>query len=422
MLYQEALDWLSGFQFHGIKPGLERISRLLKRLGNPERRFLSIHLAGTNGKGSTAAMIEAVLRAHGLKTGLYTSPHLISVRERFLVSGNPISREDFVSLCKEVKKALGDDQATYFELTTAMAFLWFAEQRVDWAVIECGLGGRLDATNVILPEVTVITNVGLDHQAYLGESLREIAFEKAGIIKEEVPIVTGPLKKEALEVIEEKARQKKAPLFRFGKDFKVEGERPYLFQGRLRIENLIPSLRGQFQVFNLGVALKTLECLPDVSLNEDLVREALARVSWPGRYEKLRGERLVILDGAHNLDGIRALKETLQKEGINNFDLLYAASNEGGTKPFLEMLKILIPHTRRLFLCEPPGPRHPVAISIWQQEFSSLDLPEVFLQKNWKKALFLALQAKDLPLVVTGSLYLVGKVRNYLLSRGYHIS
>jgi len=424
MTFKEAFEWLSRFQFHGIRPGLERITVLLSRLGHPEKAFQAVHIAGTNGKGSTAAILEGLLRHHGVKTGLYTSPHLVSVCERFRVAGKPISEARFAALCSRVREALGELPATYFELTTALAFLYFAEEGVELAVVECGLGGRLDATNVIDPEVAIITNIGLDHQAYLGESLCQIAAEKAGIIKERRPVVVGPVSPEALYVIANRAKDLSAPLFQFDKDFRVfSSQSGFVYQGRRRLSGLELNLKGRFQQTNLALALKAFELLEEKGFpfHEGAVRQALREVAWPGRYEMFKLPRLVILDGAHNLDGIRALLESLEEDGIKRYHLLFAASDEGGTKPYLEMLKALLPKAERIFLCQPPGPRKPVTIAEWREhlerakEGGALSRENSFVFKNsWEEALEEALKGSNLPLLVTGSLYLVGQVRALL--------
>ncbi len=421
MTFREAFEWLSRFQFHGIRPGLERITTLLSRLGHPEKAFKAIHIAGTNGKGSTAAILESLLRHHGIKTGLYTSPHLVSVCERFMVAGRSISEERFAALCTRVRKALGELPATYFELTTALAFLYFAEEGVELAIVECGLGGRLDATNVINPEVTVITNIGLDHQVYLGETIPQVAAEKAGIIKKGCPVVVGPVNPEAFEVIANRAQSLSAPLFQFDEDFRViPSQGGFIYQGKYRLSGLKLSLRGRFQTINLALALKTFELLREQGFpfHEETVRQGLRHVVWPGRYETFKLPRLVILDGAHNLDGIRALLESLHEDGIKRYHLLFAVSDEGGTKPYFEMLRALLPEAERVFLCEPPGPRKPVTIKEWQEYLERAkkggnlfrDISFVF-KNSWEEALEEALKGSSLPLLITGSLYLVGQVR-----------
>jgi dihydrofolate synthase/folylpolyglutamate synthase len=342
------------------------------------------------------------------------------VRERFRIEGIPLSKEKFASLVSRLKEALGDLPATYFELTTALAFLAFAEEGLEWAVIECGLGGRLDATNIVCPEVCVITNIGFDHQAYLGETLAEIAREKAGIIKPGIPVVVGPLEKEALEVIEIQAQRNRAPLWLWGRDFRVLQEgNLFSYYGKRCFLRLYLSLEGIFQQYNLGLALKVFELLTEreILLEEEKLRLALEKVSWPGRYEKFSSGRLIILDGAHNPDGTKVLRESLLQDGITTYDLLYAASNEGGTKPYLAMLELLGKSARTVYLCEPPGPRAPVKLKEWKEALRGSSLrSKVAFFPSWKEALVQALKEGGPPLVVAGSLYLVGQVQAFLKS------
>ncbi len=428
MNFEEAYKWLCGFQFFGIKPGLERICTLLRRLGHPEQKFPVIHIAGTNGKGSTAAIVETILRHHGLRTGLYTSPHLFSICERFVINGKPISPEEFVRLCLEIKRSLKGLAVTYFELTTALAFFLFAQLGVEVAIVECGMGGALDATNVVSPWVTVITSVGRDHEAFLGHSLAQIAAEKAGIIKRGVPVVVGPVPKEALEVILSRAREMEAKVWLYGEDFCVlKAQEGLVYKGDKVFSGLGLRLRGTYQRINLALALKVSELLEQRGLliQKDTITRALQAVIWPGRYEifSLRDKK-IILDGAHNIDGIKALLHSLREDGIRRYDLLFAASNEGETKPFREMLAYLVPGAARVFLCEPPGPRRPVTVEEWKQAlpkiFSSAPrAPAFFLESSWQKALEKALVFSDVPLLVTGSLYLVGYVRQALRRYGF---
>ncbi len=418
--FEQAHQWLSGFQFHGIRPGLERISKLLQRLGHPEKSFKSIHIAGTNGKGSTASILARILYEHGLKVGLYTSPHLVSVTERFVINGKSMSKQVFARIAKKVKENLKDLPATYFELTTGMAFLYFAESQVDIAIVECGLGGLLDATNVIIPEVSIITNVGLDHQAYLGHTFKEIAFEKAGIIKPGVPVVVGPMKKEALGVIFQVAQKNNADLFLYNRDFRIFTHKGYYYySGRYRFSKLELSLKGTFQKINLALALKALEIIGEkdlLLLEEVCLRNALRQVSWPGRFEFINTDRLIILDGAHNLEGIKALLNSLESQGIKNYDLIFAVSNEGGTKPYLKMLKTLLGKAEMVTICEPPGPREPVTIKEWMKHLNSLKCRRhIFLERSLEKALERAFRIGRYPLLITGSLYLIGAVRPILL-------
>ncbi len=423
MRFKEAILWLSQFEFHGIRPGLSRIYQLLKKLGHPEKKILAVHLAGTNGKGSTAAFLESILRNHGLKTGLYTSPHLASICERFIIAGKPVSEEKFASYCQRIKKALKDSPATYFEITTALAFLLFAEEKVEIAIVECGLGGRLDATNLILPELAIITNIGLDHQSYLGHTLEKIAWEKAGILKRKRPLVLGKTPSPARNVIFTRAERLQCPVFEYESDFKIIPTKDGLFYlGEHTFKGLNPSLRGSFQRHNLALALKGSEILAQkgiFSLKEEKVKKAVSSTSWPGRFEILKTNPPLILDGAHNPDGIEALITCICEEKIVPFNLIFAASDEGGTKPFYQMLQKLLPFAQKVFLCEPQGPRRPVTIAQWQKWLEK-EKPEegcFFLLKDPFEALKEALK-EELPVLVTGSLYLVGTIRKKIREKG----
>jgi dihydrofolate synthase / folylpolyglutamate synthase len=307
MTYPAALDFLYTLQKHGIKLGLDTITGLLARLGNPHERFITLHVGGTNGKGSTAAIAASILQRAGYRVGLYTSPHLIDFRERIQVDGVPISEERMAVLTARLQEKDPIGACTFFEFTTAVAFQHFADSRVDMAVVEVGMGGRFDATNVVVPVVSAITNISLDHQEFLGHTLPAVAFEKAGIIKDHVPVVLGRLHREAAAVIEPIAHEHKAPPYRWGRDFKAEGD-PVLgfcYQGlHQSYAQLTCPLAGAHQLENAACALAILEAASSrVPVSEDAVRAGLQRVVWPGRLELLPGgddEPAVLLDGAHN--------------------------------------------------------------------------------------------------------------------------
>ncbi|MEJ2689944.1 MAG: bifunctional folylpolyglutamate synthase/dihydrofolate synthase [Deltaproteobacteria bacterium] len=328
MQYQEAVTFLETLQFFKIKLGLESMGLFLQRLGNPHRGLSYIHIAGTNGKGSVGAALVEVLSRAGFKTGWYTSPHLSSVRERFKINGHYISEEAFARHASSIRQILDGRQITYFEFTTALAFLYFAEEKVDVVVLEVGMGGRLDATNVITPLVSVITNVAMDHEAYLGNTLAAIAFEKAGIIKEWVPVVSAVEEEEAIQVIAGVCRERKAPLYLLGRDFSLEkGEAgSFCYRGLSepfgRISGLVFSLLGPHQRKNMALALAAIEILSNVDeLNsgvQAVLHDAMRQVRWPGRVELLsveqpgavlkagvQGRENVLLDGAHNPAGVQ---------------------------------------------------------------------------------------------------------------------
>jgi dihydrofolate synthase/folylpolyglutamate synthase len=331
--YAEALTWLYALEPRGIRLELDRMREALARLGNPERGPRYVHVAGTNGKGSTSAMTESILRAAGCRTGLYTSPHLHRFVERIRVDGEPVS-EDFVVRNVESLRAMldapGAPALTFFEATTCLAFQAFRDAACDVVVLEVGLGGRLDATNVIEPQATLataITSIGLDHQAYLGDSLASIAFEKAGIVKAGVPLVVGDVPDEARKVIEDVAWSKNAAALHARADERDEA-----------------SLRGTFQRRNVAVVRALVGVLRanGFAIDDAAIERGLNAVRWPGRLELHAGAPSWLFDAAHNLDGVRALADELASlPRYGNRVLLFAAMND---KPLREMLEPLRPH------------------------------------------------------------------------------
>jgi len=292
--YPEALRWLYGMQDRGIKLGLDRMRALLAALGWSEGGQRFLHVAGTNGKGSVCAMLESICRAAGLRTGLFTSPHLVTFRERIRINGEMAGMAEIAEQLTRIRAICEGMEPTFFEITTALAFEIFRRADLDVIVLETGLGGRLDSTNVIHPRVAVITSVGLDHTHILGGTLGEIAREKAGIIKPGAPVVTGPLPEEAAAVVAEVAAERGAALMRV-----TEPVRDYAV-----------GLRGAHQRMNASVALRALEAA-GLEIAAGTVAEGLGRVSWPGRFQYARrGSRGFILDGAHNPEAARGLAET----------------------------------------------------------------------------------------------------------------
>ncbi|MCS7222534.1 MAG: folylpolyglutamate synthase/dihydrofolate synthase family protein [Anaerolineae bacterium] len=339
LTYREALVYLDRYANYELnRPvrytdevfNLSRVHELLARLGHPHRAYPTVHIAGSKGKGSTAVMIESALRAAGYRTGLYTSPHLHTFRERIRVDGELISPQELVGLVEEVAPhAEAVAGITWFEVVTALAFLYFAQRAVDIAVIEVGLGGRLDATNVITPLVSVITSLSYEHTAWLGDTLSQIAFEKAGIIKPGVPVVSAPQDPEAMAVIERVSAERMAPLIRVGEDwrFRLGPIRPdgQSFEVLLPVQMEDKSscgvwlfdlpLLGRHQVVNAMCALAAMAQLPSARFHVSLMalRQGLAQARWPGRAEILSLSPLVIVDGAHNGDSARRLAETLSE-------------------------------------------------------------------------------------------------------------
>jgi dihydrofolate synthase/folylpolyglutamate synthase len=312
MTYPDVLSYLGQTRRFGMKLGLEPMRELARALGDPQESLRFIHLAGTNGKGSTGAFCESCLRASGHRVGLYTSPHLVSVRERIQVDRRPIPEADFAEGMTVVRRAVGEHkghEATFFELMTALALWHFAREKVDWVVWETGLGGRLDATNIVRPEISIITNIGLDHQQYLGESLREIAEEKAGIIKPGVPVISAVESGEAADVIRKSAKAGNGALTLVNRDMKVLdlGLRGNKQLAKINDHEFALGLIGPHQVSNAACAVETMRQL---KISEAAVARGLAGAVWPGRFEILSEKPLIVLDGAHNPAGVKMLVET----------------------------------------------------------------------------------------------------------------
>ncbi len=367
------LDWLFSLAQFGIKFGLDNIHALVAELGHPERQYRTVHVAGTNGKGSVTAVIERALRSAGLRTGRYTSPHLLDLSERFAVDGIPVSQMDMVDAVKTVRTAVERLQAravlevhpTFFEVTTAVGFELFRRHRVDIAVCEVGLGGRLDATNVLSPMVCAITSIAFDHEQYLGHTLREIATEKAGIIKPGVPVVVGPMSADAAEAIAEKATACGAPLT-WAMDDVAVGPVVGLSSGAQRFGLRTPAydygevelaLRGVHQVTNAVVAVRLLEQLDSIGLavGASSVVDALALVRWPGRLEQitLPDGRSALLDAAHNAAGAAALAAHLDGLG-STCPLIFAAMRD---KDVTTMIRILAPRASHIVVTRASNPR-----------------------------------------------------------------
>ncbi len=416
------IEWLNSYQFHGIKPGLKRIKEILKKLGNPHKYLKAVHIAGTNGKGSTSAIIAEVLSKHGLKVGLYTSPHLFRLNERFKVNGREIEAERLNDCLKILKETIKEMECTYFEITTALAFLYFCEEKVDVAVIECGLGGRLDATNIITPEVSVITSIGWDHTKYLGNTLEKIALEKAGIIKKGKPCVLGKVEEKLIPVFQKKAERMGAELFIYGRDFSIELSEKggWNYIGEHKFLDLKLHLKGHYQGNNLGCALKTLELLEKkkiFKLSEERLRKALKEIKIPGRYEFLKiRDKTILIDTAHNLSGFTALKDSLLKDNFKDFLLILGVTNEDGEKPFVEMLEILFPLARKIYLCEFDSPRKVVTIEDWKErlKFLAINPAKIEFIENSQKAVKICLESNFKKVLICGSIYFVKDFLRYL--------
>ena len=406
----DAFQYLFGLEHFGIKFGLTSVRAILEALGHPERAFQSIHIAGTNGKGSVTAMADAALRAAGHRTARYTSPHLIRLNERFAVDGRPaadgeiIGAIDAVRACIDRLRGAGvlQVQPTFFEVTTAAAFELFRRATVEVAVVEVGLGGRLDATNVLTPVVTAITSIGFDHQQYLGSTLKEIAIEKAGIIKPGVPVVVGELPREALSAVEAIARERGAELIRAG---------AMLPAG---YDHVSPALPGAHQVRNAAVAVRLLETASarGIAVPHDAIVAGLTNVRWPGRLDlrQLAGGRELLLDAAHNAEGAAALADFLRSwtEGRSGTKppLVFAAMRD---KALDEMLRALLPETSALIATRASNPRSAEPGDIAAAAHAIAPEVPVFVVPSRVAALDLGWQ-RGRSIVVAGSIFLLGDV------------
>ena len=282
--YQEAWQFLDRLQFFKIKLGLDSMHRFLDRLGSPHLGLPCIHIGGTNGKGSVGATLHSILSTAGYRVGFYTSPHLSSVRERFRINDHSIDRQDFARLIRQIQGVLGRDRITYFECTTTLALLWFAEQKVDFAILEVGMGGRLDATNVVTPLLSIITNVSMDHEQYLGTTLAEVAGEKAGIIKKTIPVVSGVADDDSGRVIKQTCEQRDAPLYLYKRDFSATCRDnscthwDYTGLDGTRYHDLPLAMKGGYQAGNAALALAAVQLLGQKHpIAEEAVRTGLAR-------------------------------------------------------------------------------------------------------------------------------------------------
>lgn len=368
----DPFDWLFGLAQFGIKFGLHNIHAIVEALDHPERRFRSIHIAGTNGKGSVTAIVDAALRGAGFRTGRYTSPHLLDLSERFAVNGTPVTHDDLRRAVDDVRGAVEglrergvlEVHPTFFEVTTAVAFELFRRHGVDIAVCEVGLGGRLDATNVLTPMVSAITSISFDHQQYLGHTLREIAGEKAGIIKPATVVVVGPVSDEAAQAISERAVECGAPLVwaKDGVDIgaSVDAQDSQRFTLRTPVRDygeVHLGLAGAHQVTNAVVAVRVLETLESLGMHigQSAVADALASVRWPGRLQRITvdGGRSALLDAAHNVAGAEALAHHLRTLGGGR-PLVFAAMRDKDSEA---MLRLLTPAVSAIIVTRPSNPR-----------------------------------------------------------------
>lgn len=428
MSYPRTIEYLYGLQKFGMKFGLDNIRKLMSAFHNPQGSFRSVHVAGTNGKGSTSAMIASILMTAGVKTGLFSSPHLISFTERIRINGEEITERDVITLAEEVRAAsekIDDFSPTFFEVVTAMAFRHFRKMGVEWAVIETGLGGRLDATNVIIPEATVITSIGIDHCEFLGKTLREIASEKAGIIKTGVPVVSAAQEAEAMEVIGRKAADSGSPLLTYGESFRAEliseslGGISFRYFGEGLSKDLAVPLAGRHQMINASMAVKTTEVIMEkYSEMKCDIGKGLSTVQWPGRLEMVNDDPPVMIDGAHNPQAALALAQYLKEVALSKYRRIILVVGAMGDKDVGGILRPLLPLASEIIFTAPAygrsAPPERLSALAAAEGYPSIVVPSV--AEAVKKAEKMSL-AGDL-VVITGSFYTLGEAKESLGNKG----
>ncbi|MFW2489038.1 bifunctional folylpolyglutamate synthase/dihydrofolate synthase [Clostridium chromiireducens] len=431
MTYNEAMNYITSVGRFGSNYGLERTLRILELLGNPQKKLKLIHIAGTNGKGSTTAMISKMLRGFGYKVGMYTSPYLQEFEERIQINGENINKSVLVKLLEEVKRAIdkvveeGYEHPTEFEIITALMFLHFYKEEVDYGVIEVGLGGRLDSTNVLTPIVSVITSISFDHTNILGNNLKDIAKEKAGIIKENKPVILYPQEQEVEEVVSRVAREKNSKVFNvikesgklidinyedFNQIVEVKTER--------NTYNINFPLLGEHQILNLSVAINAIEVLCDeekIEIDRNIIEKSLEDVKWIGRLEVLSKKPSIVIDGAHNIDGIKALRKNISK--YFKFNKIYLLLGILADKQVKEMIEVITPIAEKVYALTPHSERAELSEDL-KKEILKYN-PNTIAIENYEEAFSLVLKEvgeQDL-ILISGSLYMIGDMRRIITSK-----
>lgn len=419
--YDEAIHWINSRLRFGIKPGLERMQWIMEKLGSPEKKLKVIHIGGTNGKGSTVTYLRSILNEAGYKVGTFTSPYIETFNERISVNGAPIKDEEIIQLVNVIKPLVEEIETTElgtmteFEVITAMAIYYFANMNpMDINIFEVGLGGRLDSTNILVPIMSIITNIGMDHMDILGNTVEEIATEKAGIIKKDTPIITGAKQEEALNVFIEKSKLLGAKLLVGGKDFAIDevktlkkGEQFSYHSAVSFYKNIEISMLGYHQVENASLAITAADFL---KMPEYVIREGLKKAFWPGRMEMVSEKPVVILDGAHNPEGVLSLVQTLEEHFPNKRrHIVFAALRDKELKP---MLKTLASIDSKIYFTQFDSPRITEA-----EEFLSIyPIPNAKVNSNWRELIenvYMTL-TRDEVLIISGSLYFISEVKPYL--------
>lgn len=420
MNYNEALDFIHSVKWKGSRPGLFRITELLSKLGDPQKKLKVVHVAGTNGKGSFCAMLDSILREQGYKTGLFTSPFIEEFNERIRLDGKNISDEKLAKYTERVKNVAVtmEDIPTEFELITAIGFLFYAENGCDIGIIEAGMGGRLDSTNVFdMPLLSVITGIALDHTEYLGDTIEKIAFEKAGIIKNSIPVLFGGEDRAATKVIADKAKEKNAPFY-VTERVKIENIRTSL-NGTVfdfgEMKDVYIPLLGSYQPYNAANVLTAVKILSErgIKISEESIREGLKKAKWKARFERLSpkdNDVCVIFDGSHNIEGIEAAIKSIRTYFAGKVNLVMGVMRD---KAYDKMVKSLSEVVNKAFTVTPHNDR----------ALDSYLLAKVFVANNVKatpyhdieSAVFAAIrESKETktPLIILGSLYMYSDIKH----------
>lgn len=426
--YQEALDWIHARLKLGMKPGLKRMEWMMEKLGNPEKTLKTVHVGGTNGKGSTVTFLRSILQAGGYTVGTFTSPYIEQFNERISVNAMPISDEEILELTNVIRPLADELEETElggpteFEVITAMSFYYFSKiNPVDMVIYEVGLGGRLDSTNIISPMLSIITNIGLDHTNILGNSYAEIAYEKAGIIKKSTPLFTAVQQSDALKVIKEKAAAMAAPLFMLNRDFFIRehssldrGE-SFLLEYHLKeLEDLEIAMIGAHQTQNAALAVMAADYLSrycSFPLVDEEIRIGLKNAYWPGRFEIVSENPLVVLDGAHNDEGVTALVEELSNRYRDRkIYLIFTALKD---KKLDKMIASLDQVADKVVFVSFDFPRASSAADLAELSHS----PNKVVAEDWRDAILHELSKieKDDVLVITGSLYFISLAKPFIL-------
>lgn len=429
MNYKEAMNYIDKTAKFGIKLGLERTERMLELLNSPHKKTKFIHIAGTNGKGSTTAMLSNILIKAGYKVGMYTSPYIEEFEERIQINNKNIPKDKFAAIVTDISEVVnkviedGYGEPTYFELITCAGFLYFYREKVDFAVIEVGMGGRLDSTNVITPILSIITSISLDHTHVLGDTLEKIAFEKGGIIKANIPVVVYPQVRECEEVIRNICNERKSKLIEVSKETSVcKGIKEYdnvpfqLLEVNTEFNkyNIELSLLGKHQLLNCTVVINAVEELikQGIVIENKHIKEALRGVKWPGRLETLNNPPKVVIDGAHNIDAITNLSENVKK--YFKYDKLILILGILSDKQVDEMISTIVPLADKVIAVTPHSDRAKLAVDLQEKVKiinSNCEAVDDYYEA-FKKAFSYC--SKNDMLLITGSLYMIGDMRRII--------